>query len=77
MVKIDPLKRSCICGYFWHFNKFDYIRMILFGGLTYTCPQCLRKHQYKLIYHAVEEFNPTKNENKLLIDKKSDVWRKG
>ena len=76
-MKIDPLKRTCSCGYYWYFSKWDYVKMILLGSLTYSCPQCHLKHKYILIYHAVEESNEFKLENKQLAEGKFEIWRKG
>ena len=76
-MKIDPLKRKCICGYYWHFNKWDYVKMVIFGSLIYSCPQCHRKHEYKLIYHAIEEYDNVKSDNNLLNEGKMSIWRKG
>ena len=64
---IDPKIRKCQCGHSWYFTKYHYIKMILFGKIKYRCPNCQRTHQYKLIYHPVEEHNATQNENKLLV----------
>ena len=51
--------------------------MIIFGSLTYSCPQCHVKHEYKLIYHAIEEYSDVKSDNNLLAEGKLNIWRKG
>ena len=76
-MKIDPLKRYCRCGHSWYFSKIDYIRMIIFGGLSMRCPVCNRKHDFILVYHAVEEFKETNIENKELFKRKKEVWKNG
>ena len=74
-MKIDPLKRPCSCGYYWYFNKWDYIFMILFGKKTKRCPKCGRKHEYKLVYHCIEKFDNTRLQNKDLAEGKQQIWR--
>ena len=76
-MKIDPKLRHCICGHNWYFNRLDYVRMILFNGITVRCPRCNRLHYYKLVYHAVEEFKETKDTNKILEDSKMELWKYG
>ena len=76
-MKIDPLRRSCICGHYWYFNKLDYIKMILFNGITVRCPQCNRLHHYRLIYHCIEEFNDTRIENNDLEKSKKELYKRG
>ena len=76
-MKVDPLKRTCICGYYKYFNKLDYVKMLIFGSLTFSCPQCHRKHQYRLIYHAVEEYENVKVGNDMLDKGKNQIWRNG
>ena len=72
---IDPLRRSCICGHYWYFNKWHYVKMIIFNRITIKCPQCGRLHEYKLIYHAVEKWNNTRIPNKKLVESKQEVWK--
>lgn len=74
---VNPLCRRCQCGHFWFFNRWDYVKMILFGGIIINCPKCHRQHKYKLIYHAVEIYEDTKKENSLLAEGKNIVWRHG
>lgn len=76
-MKVDPLGRFCICGNKWYFNKLDYIRMIIFGGITVRCPRCNRLHHYHLSYCAVEDFKPVRNENKELMERKQELWKNG
>ena len=77
MKSFDPLLRKCECGYNWHFNKLQYMLMILFNHYTVTCPQCHRKHYYRLVYHAVEEHSETRNQNNEMIGRKQEVWKNG
>lgn len=73
----NPAKRKhCICGHSWYFSKMDYIKMILFGGITVNCPQCQRKHRFKLIYYATEQFNETRITNKQVSDAEEKLWRR-
>ena len=74
---IDPLRRNCSCGYFWYFNKWDYVKMILFGKIIITCPHCHKRHMYNLIYHAVETYDDVKQHNNLLAEGKNIVWKHG
>ena len=76
-ILIDPLQRKCKCGHTWHFNKLDYIRMILFNKIVINCPVCHRKHYYRLVYHAVEEHDLTREFNKDLEFKQKKLWKKG
>ena len=76
-MRVDPLLRKCECGYSWHFNKFHYMWMILFNRFVYTCPRCQRKHHFKLICHAVEEYAETRNENNEMLMSKREVWKNG
>lgn len=71
---IDPKLNKCVCGYSWHFNKLDYIKMIIFGKVIVRCPQCHQKHYYILIYHAVREYNKTSIENKQLEKTSKRLW---
>lgn len=73
-LQVDPKKRTCHCGFEWYFSKFQYMKMILFDGITITCPRCQRKHRFKLSYHAIEEFNETRIENNELIEKRKLSW---
>ena len=73
----DPLGRYCICGNKWYFSKLDYIKMILFGGITVRCKECDRYHHYHLSYCAVEDFNEVKSDNKEMFEKKRKVWENG
>lgn len=75
--KIDAKLQKCECGYSWHFNKLDYIRMIIFGRYVMTCPQCQRKHYFKLSCHIVEEADETRHENNILMECKTKVWENG
>ena len=75
MADVDPLMRYCKCGHCWYFSKWDYVRMILFGGLTVRCPICHRKHNYRLIYHCIEEFSDTRKENDKLDKTKGELWK--
>lgn len=72
---IDPLRRYCLCGHFFYFNKWHYVIMLLFGKYVMHCPKCNRKHVYRLIYHCVEEYEQSRNDNRLLDDGKSEVWK--
>lgn len=74
-MKIDPLRRACACGHYWHFNKYHYVKMILFNKITVKCPKCGRVHEYKLIYHAVEKWDNTRIPNKKLIENKQELWK--
>ena len=76
-MKIDPLQRVCSCGYYRYFNKYHYIKMLLFGSITVKCPQCGRVHEYKLIYHCVEDWGKTRIHNKDLAEGKRSIWKKG
>ena len=76
-MKIDPLGRYCQCGHYWYFGKLDYIRMILFGKITVRCPQCNTLHQYRLIYHAIEDFTDTRMPNKQMENNKKRMWKNG
>lgn len=76
-MKIDPLRRACACGHHWYFNKYHYIKMILFNKITIKCPKCGRIHEYKLIYHAVEKWDNTRLPNKKLIENKQELWKRG
>ena len=51
--------------------------MLLFGSITVKCPQCGRVHEYKLIYHCVEEWGETRIHNKDLVEGKRSIWKKG
>ena len=53
--KIDPTLQKCKCGHQWKFNKWQLIRMLLQGKYIHTCPQCLERKEYRLIYHVVME----------------------
>ena len=75
MKQYDPLLRKCECGYTWHFNRLHYMLMILLGRYIVTCPQCHRKHYYKLVYHSVEEHSKTRNQNNELLNCKQEVWK--
>lgn len=77
MNRCDPLARYCKCGHTWHFNKMDYIKMILFNGITIRCPQCNRLHHYRLIYHCIEEYDDTKIQNNELEKQKQELWKNG
>jgi hypothetical protein len=70
----DPVQKHCQCGRVYYLSKFDYIKMILFDKLIITCPRCHRKHQFKLCYHAIEEFNETRKQNNELEQSKLDLW---
>ena len=74
-IPIDPLIRKCECGHKYYFNKLHYILMLLFDSFTFTCPNCQRKHQYKLIYHCVEEYDETRIQNNELTERKELQWK--
>ena len=74
---VDAELQKCECGHTWHFNKLDYIRMILFNHITVTCPQCHRKHYYRLSYHTIEEADQTRTENNELTENKQRIWENG
>lgn len=78
-MSIDPLKRTCECGEEWYFSKWDYVRMLLFDGIVVSCPnsECGRKYYFRLVYHAVREFDRTRVDNVELIEKKKRVWERG
>lgn len=76
-MSIDPLKRICACGYYWYFNKWHYVKMILFNKITIKCPRCGRIHEYKLVYHAVENWDNTRIPNKKLVENKENIWKNG
>ncbi|MBR3208727.1 MAG: hypothetical protein IKF82_00505 [Bacilli bacterium] len=75
-MSVDPLRRCCVCGYYTHFKKWHYIIMLLFGRYVMYCPNCNRKHVYRLIYHCVEEHSESHVDNRLLAEGKSEVWKK-
>ena len=75
--KIDPTLQKCECGYTWHFNKLHYIRMIIFGKYIVICPQCQRKHYFRLAYHVIQEADKTRTENNELDECKQKVWENG
>ena len=74
--KIDAKLKKCECGYSWHFNKLHYILMLIFDGYVFTCPQCQRKHYYRLFYHAVEEHEETRAGNNELSEAKEKIWER-
>lgn len=76
-MNIDPLRRVCACGYYWYFNKYHYVRMIIFGKIRVRCPKCGRIHEYKLVYHAVEKWDNTRVSNKELSEGKKRMWKNG
>lgn len=62
---IDPLAKSCNCGYHFHISKFQEVRMLLFGDIVITCPKCGAKMSFQLVYHCVKiktEENKTQQE---------------
>ena len=72
---IDPTKRKCECGREYYFSKLHYMLILLFDGFTFTCPNCRRKHHFKLIYHCVEEYDDTRILNNELSERKVLQWK--
>lgn len=56
---IDPRLQSCSCGFKWRFNRFSLLKMFIYSLIgrryVYTCPQCLRRYEYRLLYHVVKD----------------------
>lgn len=76
-MKIDPLQRVCKCGHSKYFNKYHYIKMLLFGSIKTKCPKCGRIHEYKLIYYCIENHENTRIHNKKIETEKEKIWKKG
>lgn len=51
----DPTLRRCRCGYTFKFNRWQLLKMYLFGEYIHTCPQCLRKSRWKMITYVVRK----------------------
>lgn len=64
---IDPLQHQCRCGYRFHINIFQKLRMLLFGDYLWICPVCHRRIWFRLLYHIVKV--ESKEMNK-------EVWKK-
>ena len=73
---IDPLQRKCICGHSTKFSKLVYVKMLLFGKYRWRCPQCQRVHDYIMVYHSVEVFSESRNENKEMVEGKKEMYKK-
>ena len=56
---IDPTLQRCKCGFAWRFGKMQLLKMFIYNLIgreyTYTCPQCLTKYNYRMVYHTVKE----------------------
>lgn len=65
--EVDPLRKSCNCGYHFYINKFQEVKMLLFGDMVITCPMCGAKMTFRLVYHNVKIKT---EENKM----KKEVW---
>ena len=72
--RFNPKNKYCKCGYMFKFNKLIYIKLLLFGHVSMYCPNCKRKHDFKLIYYVVEDFNKQTNQ---LNDKIKSVYKNG
>ena len=72
---VDPLQRTCECGHKWYFHKVHYMIMLLFDGFTYTCPNCQKKHHFKLVYHCVRTYDETRIVNNELKLRKELQWK--
>ena len=72
---IDPREWKCECGHSWHFSLFQKMRMLMFGSMVYTCPNCRRKKRFRMITNIVRE---TTNEKDLAEhNKKMEEFRNG
>ena len=67
-MKIDPKMNKCTnCSWTFKFNKFDLLRMLLFGDVLIVCPKCLTKMEFRLVFHTA----------KVSTDKvRKELWRK-
>ena len=68
---IDPREWKCVCGYTWHFGLFQKLRMLLFGSMVHTCPQCGHKKRFRMITNIVREISNEKDltENNKRLEK--------
>ena len=67
--KTDPKVKYCKCGYGFKFNRWDYLRMILFNSVWKLCPECHSKVKFKLVYFTVRE--------EIKNDTSEMIWCKG
>ena len=58
--EICPYTWRCSCGHTWKFNKIQLMLMFFKGNYIYTCPQCLKQSNYRMITHVVREIDTEK-----------------
>jgi hypothetical protein len=58
---VDPREWKCECGYTWHFGMISKIRMLLFGEIVHTCPNCLRKKRFHMITNIIRDISNEKD----------------
>ena len=67
---IDPTLQYCRCGYTWTPGTYHKLIMLVRGGYTYQCPQCLSTMEFRLVHHVVKV-------NTESIKSKGELWKNG
>ena len=66
---IDPKLFQCQCGYQFHINDWQRLRMLLSGPISVRCPHCQSVMDFMLVHHTVK-IGSKPNKDRM------EIWKK-